>query len=859
VVTAAVLFAVWGVLLHYYKPSYLFLDTMTAGGDTPSFLRPIHHLRDVLIPAGNPQGWDLANFAGYPPYQFYFLPPAATIVLLSYVIPLNVAFKLVSVLGIFLLPLTTILALRGLGYRFPVPALGAAASLLFLFNETNSMWGGNIKSTLAGEFAFSISFAFAVLFIGLLYRGVERQQGWKSLGALLALTGLCHPIGFLNAASAGVFFLFRRRDFVRNVRFLVLVYGLSVLLMGFWLVPLIAKIGYATAINWPWIFQSVWEALPPILHPVFVLAALDAIWVLVRRREEDRPARYLLLTLLTTLIWYANGTEIGLPEIRFIPFGYMLCLFLAIDFCRRILPLQVAPHIAGIALSAGLIMWAQSWVTEFPGWIKWNYEGLERKASWPLLQAISNSLKGDIHDPRIVYENSPQHDRFGSMRVFENMALLTGRATLEGVLLQTSVNSPFIYNIQSLVSKQGTGIIGGYPYPDMNVDRATPRLEIYNVHDFIALTPEVKGQLDKHPRWERTFSQQNYNIYHLKDGDPHYVRVPRFEPVLLETDKKSWKKEFHRWFRNDAVIDIPIVAGWSVPETERSRLPLRSASPTELPREPVPGAADCKIDEQVDHFAIDFTTSCPGLPHTISVAYYPNWKVEGASRVFLVSPALMLVYPDGPHVRLTYRRITADWIGLGLSLLGLAICATGRQRVALAEVTGPVARGLTTAQPALVTVGTLVVFAFTTWHVLQQYAPQVIYKRGWQAFSKNDYPTSLKLFERAMIFGGETYTAQEAVFFRAASLYRMQKLDEAREAYEYMIRRFPDSILVPESNFHVALTLRQQGRRAEAAQRFQYVIDTWPGNHWATISAEQLEQMRKEPGGLGQAPPSNPG
>ena len=83
VVTAAVLFAVWGVLLHYYKPSYLFMDTLPAGGDTPSFLRPIQHLRDVLIPAGNPQGFDLGNFAGYTPYQFYFLPPSMLIVALS--------------------------------------------------------------------------------------------------------------------------------------------------------------------------------------------------------------------------------------------------------------------------------------------------------------------------------------------------------------------------------------------------------------------------------------------------------------------------------------------------------------------------------------------------------------------------------------------------------------------------------------------------------------------------------------------------------------------------------------------------------------------------------------------------------
>lgn len=848
-VTAAVILAVWAVLAHYYKPSLLFLDTMNAGGDTPSFLRPVHHLKDVLLPAGDPQGWDLGNFAGYPPYQFYFLPPSLAIVLASWVIPLNVAFKLATVLGVFLLPLTTTLALRGLGFAFPLPAIGAASTLLFLFNETNSMWGGNIKSTLAGEFAFSISFALAVLFVGLLWRGIERQRGWKSLGALLALTGLCHPIGFLNAASAGIFFVFRRRTAARDLRYLILLYGVAVLLMGFWLIPLIAKLEYATAINWPWHFQSWREPFPPILHPVFVLAALDALWVLARRREEDRRIRYLLLLLLVTVVWYLNGTEIGLPEIRFIPFAYMLCIMLALDFARRVLPLQVAPHVAAVALSAGVIMWAQSWVKEFPGWIKWNYEGVERKASWPLLQAIAEHLKGAIHDPRIVYENSPQHDRFGSMRIFENLALLSGRATLEGVLLQTAVNSPFIYNIQSLVSKQGTGVIGGYPYPDMNVSRATPRLELYNVHDYVASTPEVTQQLEAHPRWERTFRQQNYSIYRLKDADRHYVRVARFRPVPIETD--NWKRDFHRWFRTDALLDVPIVDAARVPPFDEGRFTAARPSPTDLVREPVPGAADCRIEERVDHFEIAFTTTCPGLPHIVSVAYFPNWRVEGARHIHLVGPALMLVYPDGPEVRLTYRRLFVDWLGIALSLAGLAVCVAGRQRNALAEPTGAVARAFTAAQPALVGIATLAVLGVTSWNVLRQHGPHYIYMRGWAAFTANDYPRAQRLFERVLFIGGESYTIQEAAFFRAASLLRAGKVAEATEAYRAMLRQFPDSILAPEAAYHVGICLRQSGRRAEAARQFQSVVDGWPGHRWAAAAAEQLEKMRAEPGGIG--------
>lgn len=845
-VTALVVVATWAFLLHYYKPSLLFLDTMDGGGDTPSFMRPIHHLRDVLLPAGNPLGWDLGNFAGYAPYQFYFLPPALGIVLMSYVVPFNVAFKLMTVLGVFLLPLSATIAMRAMALPFPVPALAAPATLIFLFNEGNSMWGGNIPSTLAGEFAHSIAFALAVLFLGLLYRGVERQRGWRGLGFLLGLTGLCHPVAFINAASAGIFFVLGRQGFVRNLRFLLLVYGMAVLVMGFWLVPLIAKLGFATSINWVWHFNSIWDLLPKILWIPLVLAALDIVWTLLRRRPQDRPARYLATTIAVSIVFFFNATEVGLPEIRFVPFVYLLAVLLALDLVRRVLPLGLAPRIGAIAVGAGIIVAVHSQVTFIPSWITWNYSGLERKATWPLFQAINKAVAGTIGDPRVAYENSPQHDRFGSMRVFENIPLFSGRPTLEGVLLQTSVNSPFIYWLQSQISKQGTGVIPGYSYPTLDLARATPRLALYNAEDIIVVTPEVTKQLEADARWERTFQQSGYSVFHLKDHDGHYVRVPKHWPVRVKT--ASWKRDFHRWFATDDVLDVPIVADDQIHPEDRARFPLESDGPTALPRQAIDQA--CTITESVDHFAIEFTTTCPGQPHVVSVAYFPNWSVEGASRIHLVSPAFMLVFPDGERVRLTYRRVFADWLGIVFTLVGLAICVATKQRAPLADPAGAVAQGLGRLHPALVGVGVVAVLGITIWHAGRQFGPQYFYQRGWTAFTAQDYATSQRYFELAKLLGGTNSQAADATFFRAASLLRAGKPAEAMAGYQDVIDAFPDSIWVVESHYHVGLCLRQLGKRQEAAEKFRWVIDKHPGNRWAGFAKEQLQQMEKEPGGL---------
>jgi hypothetical protein len=842
--TVVILALVWGYLLSYFRPSLLLLDTMDAGGDTPSFHRPIQHLRDVLLPAGNPQGWDLGNFAGYSPYQFYFLPPAVLIVLLSWVgVPFFVAFKLVTVSGTFLLPIASALCFRGLGYPFPVPLVAAAASLIFLFNEGNSMWGGNIPSTLAGEFAHSLAFALSILFIGQLYRGVETLRGRRRLGVLLAVTGLCHPVAFINATAPGVYFLLGRAQFARNARFIAAVYGTAVLLMGFWLVPLIAKLGFATSINWKWYFQSWRELMPVILYPIAIMAVLDLLWVAIRRRPEDRPARYLFASLIATALCFFNATEVGLPEIRFVPLGYMLLIFLAVDLAVRIVPLRLAPHLGALALVAGIFAWTHHNTSFIPSWIRWNYEGLQSKKTWGLLDRMTTAVRGDIDDPRVAYENSPLHDRFGSMRVFESLPLLSGRPTLEGVLLQTAVNSPFVYWLQSQVSKQGSGVIPGYPYPSYDAPRATPRLALYNAHDWITITPEITKPLEQDPRWQRIFHEAPYSIFRMKDADPHYVRVPKFRPVLMDTD--DWKHDFHRWFAHDGSLDVPLVLGKTVPPSERGRFPLTTTSPINLPREPI--EKPCQIDERLDHFEISFTTTCPGEPHWISVAYFPNWLVEGASHVYLASPAFMLVYPDGSRVTLRFRRIFSDYLGLALSGLGILACAlvVSARRVA-PSLDAAADRTLTAVHPVLLWGGVAAVVLVTGWSVARDWGPQYFYNRGWKAFSANDYTTSQREFEWAIFLGGETNTAADATFFRAASLLRQNRPAEAMEGYQAVVEQFENSIWVAESEYHVGLCLRQLGRVDEAASKFRYVIQTYPGNRWAGFAQEQLNQLDAE-------------
>jgi hypothetical protein len=310
-------------------------------------------------------------------------------------------------------------------------------------------------------------------------------------------------------------------------------------------------------------------------------------------------------------------------------------------------------------------------------------------------------------------------------------------------------------------------------------------------------------------------------------------------------DTEDWKHDFHRWFANDAALDVPLVLGASVPDEDRARFPLTTTSPIDPPRQPIDKT--CQIDEHLDHFAIEFTTTCPGEPHLIAVSYFPNWHVEGARHVYLASPAFMMVIPDGPHVTVRFQRIFADYLGLVLSALGVLVClvVVPLRRAAPALDAG-LERRLTAAHPLVLWGSVAGVLCFTSLSIARDWGPQYFYTRGWKAFSSNDYVTSQRDFEWALLLGGETNTAADATFFRAASLLRQNKPAEAMEGYRDIVRHFENSMWVAESEYHVGLCLRQVGKVDEAAAKFQYVIATYPGNRWAGFAEEQLGQIDAE-------------
>ena len=202
-ITVITIVSVIVVTLSQLHPSLLLSDTTTTGGDTGAHIAMPKYL-ETLLTHGRIAGWDPSWYDGFPLYTFYFALPDLFIAIAGWVIPYDVAFKLGTVLGSVLLPIAAWAGGRFFRLRQPIPAILAAATLPFLFDYTYTIYGGNLFSTLAGEYAFSFSLSLAILFLGLFACAVREglHRAWTAIA--LALCILSHIVPALYALGGAV-------------------------------------------------------------------------------------------------------------------------------------------------------------------------------------------------------------------------------------------------------------------------------------------------------------------------------------------------------------------------------------------------------------------------------------------------------------------------------------------------------------------------------------------------------------------------------------------------------------------------------------------------------------------------------
>ena len=733
------------------QPSQVFKNTTPAGGDMGAHVWLPDYVKRALLPHFRITGWTPDWYNGFPALTYYFPLPIVGIALVSYVIPYNIAFKLVSILGLVTLPIAAYAFGRLARMRFPMPAIMAAATLPFIFSREFTIYGGNIASTMAGEFSFSISLSFGLVFLGLVARGLQDGKHRASASVLLACCGLSHilPLFFVLAGAAVMVVM----TIVTSRSWRPLQWGVPVLITGgllfsFWALPFWWRLPYATNMGYGKI-TSIWGTLS---HKDGVLIALALAGFVISCARFNRVGVWLGLMAVVSALAFWVAPPARLWNARVLPFWF-LCLYLLVGvlifeggslivemarpkgsdeppnyFAIPVLamlgfgifvyyPLGYLPgehqNAAGHNDWLGITTSSNSFIKD---WVYWNYSGYENsgKSRGKEYFALVDEMKkiGQKYGcGQAEWQYEGELNNMGTPDALMLLPYWTKGCigSEEGLYYESSASTPYHFIDNSELSECPSNPVRGLTYSTgLNVTQGVQHMQIMGDRYFMAETPPVEQAADADSNLQLVGTVGPFPVDYSDKNCSQYSS----DGVL----QRTWK--IYKVLGSDLVEPLanqPVVmkgvqsrnpavwldasqswfldpTRWNVYETASGPASWNRVSPdaTTVPVTPEPVITVSNVHQGTQ--SISFDVDQTGVPVLVKESYFPNWQVSGAKGVYRVTPNLMLVVPTSNHVRLSYGTTPVDWIGLIFSILGLGAVGYFWKAAPVPYPAGPIRR-----------------------------------------------------------------------------------------------------------------------------------------------------------------------
>lgn len=641
-------------------PGLLALNTTPTGGDMGAHVWGPAYLRDELLPSGRLSGWAPDWYAGFPAYHFYMVVPAllivaldtgldgiaaivplaaagglvalsalhrdrrvrrlafvaaVTVAVLGIGLPYGVAFKWVTVAGLVALPIACYALGRLADLPFPAPPLLAIGAVLFLFNRepveasTGNIIGGNVASTLAGEFSFSLSLLCCVLFIGFLLRGLRTGGHRATCAVLLGLTAVCHVIPAIYAAVAVVVALLVTLPWDRQrLRWFLPVGPVALALTAFWTLPFVLRRGYLNDMGWEKLphdcppnateCQSYADFLwPGALRWIAAVAVIGAVVSLVLR---IRVGVFLALCAAITAAGFVVAPQGRLWNARLLPF-YVLCLCLLAAIAVAELARAVASLVARrperpvsavtlatplgasmvalviVGLPLGVLPFgersaegAERWLgfevsssdrNVVRDWARWNYSGYERKAAYPEYHGLIEMGERLAADPdlgcgRVMWEyENDRLNTYGTPMAPMLLPFWTDGCigSMEGLYFEASATTPYHFLNQRALSANCSCAQRDLPYgTGFDIDLGVQQLQQMGVRYYFAFSDVAVAAASSHPALTEVERAGPWRAYLVADAP--LVEPLANEPVVLDGVEPgmSWVGPASKWWQDPA-------------------------------------------------------------------------------------------------------------------------------------------------------------------------------------------------------------------------------------------------------------------------------------------------------------------
>lgn len=667
--TLVVVVAACGYIFSTLHPNLIFRNTTPTGGDMGAHVwGPMYLMRHVL-PHFRFTGWTPDWYAGFPAFGYYMVGPAYAIVaftkglpgvaavlgvvvsgaiavsgfvsrrlfaarkllatvgivlvVLSIPVPYNIAFKIVTVLGLVTMPLSAWAFAKLADLRFPAPPIFAAAALVFVYNReplvrypssgeligTGNIIGGNLLSTMAGEYSFSIALSLSLVYFGVLARALRTGRHRALAAGLLALVGLCHLLPFFFALLVTAV-LFAVRPSWGRAKMLVVIGVVAGALAAFWMLPFYWYRRFTIDMGF--------EQLPPAglgygdyLFPsrmtwIFLLAGVG---VVVAFAYRNRIGQMLIGCVAATAIAFRFMPQIQLWNARILPFYYLSLMFLAafgvfgVVFALSTLLTRVpgrpnrlvANGVALVAVACAFVFvglpmhnlpggsmkggeyhfgpWKTTDSNPGSGWAEWNYSGYEGRTAATSTSQNPYAEYRDLVETMARLGADPAHgcgramweadnDREGAYGTPMALMLLpywtdSCIGSMEGLYFESSATTPYHFIDAAELSAKPSNPMRGLPYPGLDVASGVAHLQLLGVKYYLADSAETIAQADQVPELTHVATSGPWHVYQVADSE--LVAPMTHEPAVWNAHDQAITsvQPSVAWFLDPTRWDVP--------------------------------------------------------------------------------------------------------------------------------------------------------------------------------------------------------------------------------------------------------------------------------------------------------------
>ena len=604
--TTAIVLGATLIILSILHPNLILKNNTPTGGDMGAHVWGPAYLRDVLLPHWRLTGWSMDWYSGLPAYRFYMVVPALAIVLLNVILPYGIAFKIIVVLGLVAFPYCAYFMGRIAKLAYPLPELMVVGATMFLLDESFTIYGGNIASTMAGEFSHSIALAFSLLGLGLFARVLEdgKHRGWAAV--CIAMSALSHGIVLIFVFGGAVVMMALYRDRQR-LRAGATTIGVAILLSAFWVVPFLGGHAFMTDMKYGsepggGSFTSMWDMyfpLNPLWDVLLVVLALAGFAGSVARQRKLGIWMGIYILVLMVGVKVAQG---GLPVIgllwnpRILPFIYLLRYMLAAIgvyevasylirvvalerrnenvsstprtavstsilwvmtlFCLVVIGVRYQALPFGKLTSNGTTT-SYSWgPVKFPssrafsdGWARWNFEGYEGKASYGEYHDVVQKMDALGKDPahgcgRALWENNSDLNKYGTTMALMLLPFWTKGCigSMEGLYFEAAGTTPYHFISAAALSKQSSNPVRELRYDNNDAVKGVAYMRSLGIRYYMAYTPEAIQKADAQPELTQVGVSGPWHLYELKETT--LVEPLAIQPVVVN-ERSGDRRE--RW------------------------------------------------------------------------------------------------------------------------------------------------------------------------------------------------------------------------------------------------------------------------------------------------------------------------